>query len=252
MCAFGTHYTPKRRKTAEKPPTHRAPGEASTSLPGLRGSDTGLRGKPAPTLCSEYRALGEEYRASGEARYLVHPSSIFPRPASRIAPSAFAHFPRTARKVYLRFKVFVHPGSADLGSMTGTNSCCGPGRPHIWGLLCWAFHVCALCRGRGHVYTVKLTFRYPDILRMALGYRASGEGSRHRRSLPWQPGIQQRRVLGFGGRLTGPRGKDSGLWGKRYRASGEIIPGFGGNLLEILPANLEFCTKPVVPLFVCC
>lgn len=252
MCAFGTHYTSKRRKNAEKWPKHRALGESSARLPGSGGSDTGLRGKPAPASSPEYRALGEECRALGEVWYFLRHLYILPRPPSRNAPSAFVRFPQTRCKVNLRFNVLVRSGSANLGSTTGTNSCRGPGRPHIWGFLCWAFHPNALWTRLGHLCTVKLRFTCPDAQQRCSGYRASGEDSRQCRPLPWRPGIQQRRVPGFGGRLTGPPGKDSGLWGKRYRASGEIIPGFGGNLLTNLPAKWRVFQKPVVPLFVCC
>ena len=76
---------------------------------------------------------------------------------------------------------------------------------------------------------------YGTLLRAC--YRASGEVSSSEFTLTGEPGKKILSIPGTGGRGTGLRGKRTGPPGKRYRASGEMIPGFGGNFLAVFPAN---------------
>ena len=56
-------------------------------------------------------------------------------------------------------------------------------------------------------------------------------------ALPWKPGKNALEIPGSEGSDTGFSGKCTGPRGKRYRALGEMIPGFGGNFFAIFPAN---------------
>jgi hypothetical protein len=79
-------------------------------------------------------------------------------------------------------------------------------------------------------------------------YRALREARRRDRTFPQSP-VRQDFLPGFEGSGTGLPGKCTGPRGKQYRASGEMVPGFGGNSCEIFPVNAVLFQKTVRSLF---